>query len=419
MAMLRPVSEMKDSGIEWIGIIPEFWNIQRLKYLVTHLTVKADNNEGYIGLENVESFSGKFVSGVKEVFEAEGVSLAVKKGDLIFGKLRPYLAKCAIVEEDGCCSTEFVVMRANKCLERYLKYIILSPMFIDSVNMSTYGTKMPRANWDFIGNMIIPFPPLEEQQAIASYLDDRCSRLDEIITEAEKSIEEYKELKQAVIANTVLYGVHKDVQLRNSGENWCKTIPSHWRFERGKYLFKETNIRSVDGTEELLTVSQYTGITPRSMKNVTMFEAASLVDYKICEVGDIAANTMWMWAGAVGVSEYYGVISPSYNTYRQTRGDFDSKYLDYLLRAVPLVSEYESLSTGIRASRLRLYPSQFLSIRYPVPPMDEQKEIVEYLNRKIGDMDALISEKQSLIEDLKAYKKSLIYEVVTGKRRVV
>ena len=181
----------------------------------------------------------------------------------------------------------------------------------------------------------------------------------------------------------------------------------------------ETNFRSADGQEELLTVSQYTGVTPRSKKNVTMFQSESLVDYKICEVGDIAANTMWMWAGAVGVSQYHGVISPSYNTYRQKHNDYDYVYLDYMLRIAPLVDEYASLSTGIRASRLRLYPKQFLGIIFPVPPFCEQRDIVEFLDKKTSEIDSLISEKQSLIQDLEAYKKSIIYEVVTGKRRVV
>ena len=424
------MSKMKESGIPWIGKIPAEWGENKIKYVAEinpPLMTMYNENEavGYIPMEAVKN---GYVKPLKRKKSDLSTGLTgIQENDIIMAKVTPCFENGNIAIASGLSqniafgSSELFVFRAKEAFNRrYLFYYLQNAGFMNVCVSTMTGTGgLKRISSHFVKNAYITYPVITEQRAIADYLDDRCSKLDEIITEAEKSIEEYKELKQAVIANTVLYGVHKDVQLRNSGENWCKTIPSHWRFERGKYLFKETNIRSVDGTEELLTVSQYTGITPRSMKNVTMFEAASLVDYKICEVGDIAANTMWMWAGAVGVSEYYGVISPSYNTYRQTRGDFDSKYLDYLLRAVPLVSEYESLSTGIRASRLRLYPSQFLSIRYPVPPMDEQKEIVEYLNRKIGDMDALISEKQSLIEDLKAYKKSLIYEVVTGKRRVV
>ena len=389
----------------------------RLKYLVSINTEHAVSNEGYVGLENVESWSGRKIE--TNTPEAEGVALSYQKGDVLFGKLRPYLAKCYVAEEDACCSMEFLVMRPKKVVSKYLQYRILSAEFIDKVNMSTYGAKMPRANWSFIGNLKLDVPSMEEQQLIANYLDDRCSKIDAIIAEAKASIEEYKELKQALISSKVLCGMQPKVSKKTTNEKWLTEIPKHWRFEKGRHLFYETNVRSTTGTEELLTVSQYTGITPRSQKNVTMIEAESLEDYKICEVGDIAANTMWMWAGAVGVSSYYGVISPSYNTYRQLHNDFNDSYLDYLLRTPEIVCEYASRSTGIRASRLRLYPAQFLSIYFPVPPQEEQIEIVEYLEQRLPQMDALISEKQSLIADLEAYKKSLIYEVVTGKRKVV
>lgn len=418
---------MKDSRVPWIGEIPYEWKIRPVKSqysLTTGFTPSSeddslydDDGETWVTISDLKSniVTDSKQKIAKSVAQKHLKEIA-KAGSLLYS-FKLSVGTVAFAGKDLYTNEAIAAFQpVSKDADlHFLKYA--SSLIIGNANTNIYGAAI--MNQKLILNAPLPVPSLSEQQAIASYLDDRCSKLDEIITEAEKSIEEYKELKQAVIANAVLCGIDRAVPVRNTGENWCQTIPTHWRFERGRYLFKETNIRSVDGSEELLTVSQYTGITPRSMKNVTMFEATSLVDYKICDIGDIAANTMWMWAGAVGVSEYYGVISPSYNTYRQIKGDYNPKYLDYLLRAFPLVSEYESLSTGIRASRLRLYPSQFLSIRYPVPPLAEQKSIVEYLDRRVGDMDALISEKQSLIEDLQAYKKSLIYEVVTGKRRVV
>ena len=153
-------------------------------------------------------------------------------------------------------------------------------------------------------------------------------------------------------------------------------------------------------------------------KNVNMFMSESLVDYKICRVNDIAANTMWMWQGAIGVSKYHGVISPSYNVYRQTSDEFDPDYLDYLLRIRPLVDAYNAYSTGITASRLRLYPEQFLSFFFFVPSREEQREIVEHLDRMCHEMDTLIAKKTALLTELETYKKSLIYEYVTGKKEV-
>ena len=264
----------------------------------------------------------------------------------------------------------------------------------------------------------VPIPHDINQSRIATYLDEKCATIDALIDQTHASIEEYKKLKQAVITRAVTKGIRPGRKMKDSGVDWISVIPSDWRMERGKGIFREVNTRSEDGTEELLTVSQYTGITPRSQKDVTMFEAETLEGYKICEIGDIAANTMWLWAGAIGVSQYRGVISPSYNTYRQKKNAYNSLYLDYLLRTSPLVQHYESLSTGIRASRLRLYPQQFLNIQYPVPPLEEQQEIVDYLKVKAIGIDKLIEKKGKFITELESYKKSLIFEYVTGKKEV-
>lgn len=184
--------------------------------------------------------------------------------------------------------------------------------------------------------------------------------------------------------------------------------PERWPRYRGKQLFEEIDDRSENGEEELLSVSHITGITPRSQKNVTMFKAESLVGYKRCQVGDIAANTMWTWQGAIGVSRYAGVVSPAYNVYRQ-RGDFyNPRFLDLLLREPSLVDVYHSLSTGIRPSRLRLYPKDFLTIDFPVPPRDEQDQIVRYLDWKNSEINALINSRQALLSSLADLKKSLI-----------
>ena len=189
--------------------------------------------------------------------------------------------------------------------------------------------------------------------------------------------------------------------------------PERWPRYRGKQLFEEIDDRSKTGEEELLSVSHITGITPRSQKNVTMFKAESLVGYKRCQVGDIAANTMWTWQGAIGVSQYAGVVSPGYNVYRQ-RGDYyNPRFLDLLLREPSLVDVYHSLSTGIRLSRLRLYPKDFLTIDFPVPPSDEQQHIVDFIDWKVSGINELIKlrlkQKTSLNTYLRAFIEEQIY----------
>ena len=191
-----------------------------------------------------------------------------------------------------------------------------------------------------------------------------------------------------------------------------RSYPSRWPMYRGKQLFRVIDERSTEGSEELLSVSHITGITPRSQKNVTMFQAESLVGYKLCKIGDIAANTMWTWQGAIGVSDYEGVVSPAYNVYRQNGDIFNPRFLDMLLRERKLIDVYHSLSTGIRPSRLRLYPDVFLTIRFPVPPREEQDQIVKYLDWKVSGVNKLISLKQRQLQELAILKGIIVKKTV-------
>lgn len=193
-----------------------------------------------------------------------------------------------------------------------------------------------------------------------------------------------------------------------------RQYPSRWPLYRGKHLFRVIDERSESGREDLLSVSHITGITPRSQKNVTMFKSESLVGYKLCQIGDIAANTMWTWQGAIGVSKYTGVVSPAYNVYRQKDNYYNPEYLDMLLREYHLVDVYHSLSTGIRPSRLRLYPDVFLTIDFPVPPRTEQDQIVRFLDWNVSEINKLIGIRRKEIQELEELRSSVIKTTVTS-----
>lgn len=200
---------MKDSGIEWIGQIPQHWEIRRLKTLLCIRNEKSEyHGERYLGLENVSSFLGKYH--LTEDFVVEGISNKYYQGDLLFGKLRPYLAKATIADFDGLCSSEFIVMKNFKGENRYLLRLLLSHWFIDIVNSSTYGAKMPRASWDFISNMRVPYPSKTEQVQIAEFLDKKCSEIDKTIEDKEKLIEKLVEYKKSLIYECVT-GIRKVV----------------------------------------------------------------------------------------------------------------------------------------------------------------------------------------------------------------
>lgn len=188
---------MKDSGVKWIGEIPEGWKIRRLKFVANRCNEKADDSTlKYIGLEHIVGFSKEMVE-TENVYDNEGANMCYDR-DVIFGKLRPYLGKAKVIEDTCCCSSEFLVLCNVHCPD-YLRYLMLSGWFIEIVNASTYGTKMPRANADFIMNMLIPVPPTNEQQQIADYLDRKCAEIDELIAIKQQKIEALKEYKKSVI----------------------------------------------------------------------------------------------------------------------------------------------------------------------------------------------------------------------------
>jgi len=410
----------RDSGVKWIGEVPEGWNVKRLKHLVRQVSDKVSSKESplrYIGMENVESWSGHLIDGNAEV---EGLAAKFAPNDVIFGKLRPYLAKTTKLHFTGICSTEFIVFRARGGIEPdFLAYLLRSPDFVSYIDSSTYGSKMPRANPNFIANCSIVAPSFPEQRAIAAFLDDKCAKIDEAVRIKEAQIGLLRERRQILIQQAVTRGLNPDAPMKDSGIDWIGQIPAHWEVRRGKHLFREVNERSEEGTEELLSVSHMTGVTSRSEKNVYMFMAEDYSGSKLCKPGDIVINTMWAWMGALGVSDLTGIVSPSYGVYRPLREtSFNRRFLEWLLRTTPFIEQYNRISTGLHSSRLRLYPHMFLGLPIATPTREEQDAIVEFVENEAGKIDSVITIKQAQITTLKEYKTCLINAAVTGKIKV-
>lgn len=199
---LDPMAQMKDSGIEWIGTIPQEWSISRLKTQVSLATSKkVRNDELYIGMENIQSWTGMYVCATS--VDSEGICNVFENNNILFGKLRPYLAKVYLTNSNGVCSSEFLVIRSFSGCMKYLFYVLLSYKFIDLVNSSTYGAKMPRANWSFIGNCSIPVPPLKEQIKIVLYLDERCNAIENIKSNIQNEVKLLYEYRTRLISDVV------------------------------------------------------------------------------------------------------------------------------------------------------------------------------------------------------------------------
>ena len=401
--------EMKDSGVEWLGEIPKGWNVKKGKALYSITTGKLDANaEEPTGIYPFFTCS-MFPKKINQyAFDCEALLVA---GNGVVGFTQYYKGKFNAYQRT------YVLSDFHNIYPLFLKYYVSNNLKRE-VEQSSVGSVIQFIKLGDLQNFNIAFPEYKEQEKITEYLEMKCQKIDHIIEKTKSSIVEYKKFKQSIITQAVTKGIVPERLMKECDINWIGKIPQDWKVQRGKNLFIEINERSTTGEEELLTVSHITGVTPRKNKNVNMFMSESLVDYKICHEGDIAANTMWMWQGAIGVSKYYGVISPSYNTYRQKSDTYDADYLEYLLRIPQLVATYAAHSTGITASRLRLYPQGFFSILFPVPPRKEQQEIAVYLNKKIPQIDRLIIKKEKFVDELKSYKRSLIYEYVTGKKEV-
>lgn len=402
---------------------------KRLKYVVSLRRSRVDGSDDarpYVGLEQIESGTGRLIRASSETevsvespdqsTEATGESLTntFEPGDVLFGKLRPYLAKAWVAEFAGRCTTELLVMEPRAIESRFLRYVCLSRDFIDAVDASTFGSKMPRADWDFIGNMPIPMPNQTKQRAIADYLDRETAQLDALVATKEELLDLLAEKRRALVTRSITRGLDATVPVHDSGIPWLGEIPAHWGIERSRWLFRERDERSETGDEELLTVSHLTGVTPRSEKDVNMFEAETTEGYKICLAGDLVINTLWAWMGAMGVSPLNGIVSPAYHVYEPGPRIFPS-YIDALVRMPLFTQEVIRYSKGVWSSRLRLYPEGFFEVSLPVPPLDEQRAIVAYIADETGKLDALRSAAERTIALLKERRSALVAAAVTGQ----
>jgi type I restriction enzyme, S subunit len=416
---IQKYEKYKTSGVEWLGDVPQHWEVKRLKFSAQLSSMKVLSKESslnYIGMENIESSTGKYITTKSET---EGLANYFNKGDILFGKLRPYLAKVYLAKNEGICSTEFLVYKAeNDIHNSYLHFLMLSPEFINLIDSSTYGSKMPRANSEFIGNQLITIPPLAEQTAIAAYLDEKTTQLDTAIAQKQHMIALLKERRQILIHRAVTQGLDPSVKMKKSGVEWIGDVPEHWEVKRAKFLFDEIDERSKTGEEELLSVSHMTGVTPRSEKNVSMFMAEDYTGSKLCQKGDLIFNIMWAWMGALGISDRTGIVSPSYAIYRQKEGSFNSWYLEQLLGDTNYVAHYNRVSTGLHSSRLRFYSTMFFDMKIGFPSLEEQNRIVDFLKINVEKIDTALTLKEQEIVKLKEYKSTLINSAVTGKIRV-
>lgn len=397
----------------------------RLKYGISLSRSRADTDYAalpYVGLEHIESGTGRHrpaeVTSLDTVTDEAGEqSNRFAVGDVLFGKLRPYLAKAWVAEFDGRASTEFIVMTPTAFVARFLLYVCLHADFINAVDSSTFGSKMPRADWGFIGSQYVPLPSLLRQRAIAQYLDRETAKIDEMIAAKERLLEILSEKRSALITHAITRGLNPTASIRESEVEWLGEIPAHWPVRRLAYQFRERDQRN-EPDLPLLEVSLNHGVIRREFSTDKIEgTAADFNTYKVARQGDIVFNKMRMWQGAVGAAPMDGLVSPDY-VVAEPIGQLSSAFAAMLFRIPAFSAECGRRSYGLVWDRLRLYWDGFRDICVAIPPQAEQDAIVRAVTNRCCTMDAFQTEMRRSIELLRERRSALIAAAVTGQIKV-
>lgn len=412
---------MKDSGIPWIGKIPEEWDISRLKYI-------GDYVNGYAFKPEQWGSHGKRIIRIQDLtgsndnpnyFDGDIDSkYYVKDGDILVSWAAT-LAAFIWNKGEGLLN-QHIFKATNKAeVVQYDFFFWLIKTAMENMNNDNkHGIMMQHVTFDVFGNFKVALPPISEQLKISQFLYSECARIDAVMEQTRASIEEYKKLKQSVITQAVTKGIRPNRPMKDSGIDWIGQIPTEWSLIRIKWLLHERNERSVFGNEEPLSMSQKYGLIPTKEMDMVPNMAASFIGAKLCYKGDLVFNKLKAHLGVFAVSHYDGLVSPDYAVY-SSMGKANLKYLEYLFKTPQYIGEFKKKSTGVGAGLTRLYTDGLYSIVCGLPPIEEQSEIDRYLEEKINEMNALIAKKEQFLSELESYKKSLIFEYVTGKKEVV
>lgn len=395
----------RKSGVDWLGEVPGHWELRRLKYVVSLLADKGHERENTVGLENIEGWNGRFIP-TDAKFEGAGVDFAA--GDVLFGKLRPYLAKVWLAEFDGEAVGDFHVMRpASDICGRYLVYQMLNRDFISIVNGSTFGAKMPRAGWDFMANIAMPLPPLNEQKAIATFLDRETAKIDALVAEQRRLIALLKEKRQAVISHAVTKGLNPDAPMKPSGIEWLGDVPEHWEVGPVKRFLHSLDGRRVPLSSEERSYRR--GVYPYyGASGIIDWVDDFLFDDDLILVSEDGANLLnrtspiaFVATGRYWVNNHAHILLPS---------DDCLHYWAERLEAIDLAP----FVTG--AAQPKLTIEALMNLRIAVPPTDtERRETQQYVSEKATMLDELQLESVHAIALLQERRTALISAAVTGK----
>ena len=390
------------------------WRTYRIKDVAKFISEKAnDCSLPYIALDNIVSWDSTYIPSDST---SDGNSNVCKKGDVLFGKLRPYLAKGYIPTQDSICSPEFIVLRPNDLVNnKFLLYFLLSCSFISYIKNQVAGVKMPRTNALQVGRVSLSLPLIVEQEAIAAYLDKECGKIGKEIGLLEQKVDCYRRLRRSLINNVVTRGLNSQVRTKISEGSLSSIIPFHWEERRVKDIFTEVSIKGCPN-EPMLCATQAKGVILQSMyENRVVTALTGLENMKLVEKGNFVIS-LRSFQGGIELAYYRGIISAAYTILKLDEQQ-EKDFYRYLFKSASFIKLMKKCVTGIREGQNINY-SILKYEKIPVPSPYEQREIVTYLDDKCNKIDAIIKNIESKIELLKELKRSLINEVVTGQRAI-
>lgn len=415
---MKRYSEYKDSGVKWIGEIPEHWKIMRLR---AYLSMYSEKNHPDKQLLSVTRESGVIVRNTESKEEnhnyipddLSGYKL-VRIGDFAINKMKSWKGSYGVSNFEGIVSPAYYVCKLKFPYKDFFSNAIRCKAYIPFFTQYSKGIRVDQWDLSPIALKNIPFfePPLPEQQAIVTYLDTKVAKIDEYISIAEKKIAALEELKQTIIAEAVMRGIHKEVPMKDSGVKWIGMIPEHWKVHKIRSHFKERRVKVSDKDFQALSVAKI-GIVPQ-------LEDACKTDNgdnrKQVLKGDFVVNSRSDRKGSCGISPLDGSVSLINIVLRPF--NILQEYVHYLFRSHNYIEEFYRNGRGIVADLWTTRYSEMRNIQIPVPPLSEQQEIVTYIEAKVANINQLCQAERSQIEKLKEYKQRLISDVVTGKVKV-
>lgn len=426
------VREMKDSGVMWIREIPKHWGIIKSKYILTSNDGGVwgndplkDGNDKVVIRSTEQTVDGKWQIEAPAIRDLSMVNLEnarILVGDLLITKSSGsdlHIGKTTIADEyfekNECYFSNFIQrIRCKDFFQKLLWYLFNSNIVrMQFVYLQNSTSGIGNINSEIIGNLLLPKALIDEQRAIADFLDAKCAEIDAILEKIRLSIEEYRKLKQSIITQAVTKGIRGDRPTKNCGIKWIGKIPTDWQVLPHKQIMhKVKDICEHYNGQNIISLTM-NGVIIRDL-NAGGKMPATFDRYQYVEPEDLllCLFDIDVTPRCVGIVRNHGLTSPAYSRFKVHKGYLNS-YYDYLLRFIDDNKIFIHLSKNLRSS---LTETDFGAIKTIAPPFEEQREIAEYLDQICAEIDALIAKKSTLLEEMENYKKVVIYEYVTGKK---